>query len=120
MEHKPDRLQGLLWAMFAQTALITAIIAPVHILVQGVLAPLHLVPAVDSSYSSFAAALSNPLVKVYLFVLFSTSFYVFGHRTRYLLLDLGVHGGKLLVGLLMYGIAAVGAIAAALVLLNVP
>jgi len=36
----PDRVNALLWATFAQCAVITALIVPAHILVQGVLAPL--------------------------------------------------------------------------------
>ena len=78
----PDRLEALAWALFAQSAVIAALIVPVHILVQGVLGPLGLVPVFDQRYSTLAAALSNWLVKLYLLILFATSFWVFGHRVR--------------------------------------
>jgi len=115
----PSRLPGLLWATFANTALITALLVPAHILVQGVLGPLGLVPSFDRRYGTFASALGNPLVKLYLLVLMAASFYTFGHRLRYMLIDMGVHG-KLLFGVLLYGLAAAGTVVAALVLFSVP
>ena len=118
--HGPDRLEGLAWALFAQSAVIAALIVPVHILVQGVLAPLGLVPAFDQRYSTVAPALANWLVKLYLLVLFGATFWVFGHRVRYTLLELGVPGGKKLLGVVTYGLAALGTLAAAYVLLTVP
>ena len=115
----PNRLQGLLWAGFANAAVLIALIAPAHILVQGVLGPLGLVPSFDRRYATFAAAMGNPLVKVYLLVVIAASFYLFGHRTRYVIHELGVHG-KLAVGLLMYGLATAGVVAAAYVLFTLP
>lgn len=115
----PDRVNALLWATFAQCAVITALIVPAHILVQGVLAPLGIVPAFDHKYSTFAAAIGNPLVKIYLLVLFATVFYTFGHRVRYLLTDL-VHGYKPLFGALGYGLAVIGIAAAAYILFTTP
>lgn len=116
----PARVPGLLWAGFATAALITAVIVPVHVLVQGVLAPLGLVPAFDRRYSTFAAALANWLVKIYLMVFFAAAFYTFGHRLRYLLLDLGVRQGKAAVALTCYGLALAGTVAAVVILINVP
>src|SRR5256885_7986090 len=107
----PNRLQGLLWTVFANAAVLAALIVPAHILVQGVLAPLGLVPSFDRRHSTFAAALGNPLVKVYLLLLMAVCFYTFGHRIRYMLLDLGVHG-KLFFGVLLYGLAAIGTVVA--------
>ncbi len=119
MESRPAWGPALLWATFAQCAVITALIVPAHILVEGVLGPLGWVPYPDHTYASFAAMLSNWLVKLYLLVLFATSFYVFAHRVRYLLLDLGVRSGKLVFGLLLYGLAAVGTVVAAYILFTV-
>ncbi|MDQ6772463.1 MAG: hypothetical protein M3024_05675 [Candidatus Dormibacteraeota bacterium] len=109
-----------LWALFVNCAVVTAIIVPVHILIQGVLAPLGLVPAFDRRYATFAPALSNWLVKIYLFVLLATVFYTLGHRVRYLLTDLGVSAAKSQLGLLVYGLAALGIVVAAVVLVSVP
>ena len=119
-QSRPAWIPALLWATFAQCAVLTALLIPAHILVEGVLGPLGWVPYPDHTYSTFASMLSNWLVKLYLLVLFGTSFYVFAHRLRYLLLDLGVHAGKLVFGVLLYGLAAVGTVVAAYILLTVP
>ncbi len=115
----PNRLQGLLWTGFANAAVLTALIVPAHILVQGVLAPLGLAPSFDRSYATFAAAVGNPLVKIYLLVVMAASFYLFGHRLRYVIHELGVHG-KLAVGLVMYGLAGAGTAVAAYLLFTPP
>jgi fumarate reductase subunit D len=116
----PNRAQGLLWAAFANFAVLTALIVPVHIAVQGVLAPLGLVPSFDRRYETLAPALSNWLVKIYLLVLVVASLYVFAHRIRYVLMELAVPGNKLVFGVITGGLAALFAAFAAYVLLNVP
>jgi fumarate reductase subunit D len=116
----PNRLEALFWALFAQSAVLTALVVPAHILVQGVLAPLGIVPAFDQHYSTFAAALSNWLVKLYLFIVFGATFWVFAHRVRYTLLEVGVPGGKQRLGVAMYGLAVVATLVAGYLLVSVP
>jgi fumarate reductase subunit D len=115
----PNRLQGLLWVGFANAAALGALIVPAHILVQGVLGPLGIVPSFDHSYSTFASAIGDPFVKIYLLVVIAASFYLFGHRTRYVIHELGVHG-KLAVGVVMYGLALAGTLLAAYLLFTLP
>jgi fumarate reductase subunit D len=115
----PNRLQGLLWAGFANAAVLAALIVPAHILVMGVLGPLGLVPSFDHRYSTFAAAIGNPLVKIYLLLVMAACFYLCGHRVRYVIHELGVHG-KLRVGLVMYGLAAIATVTAAYLLFTLP
>jgi fumarate reductase subunit D len=116
----PNRSEGLFWALFAQSAVLTALIVPAHILIQGILGPLGLVPAFDQHYGTFAGALANWLVKLYLFVLFGASFWVFAHRVRYTLMEVGVPGGKQRLGIVTYGLAAVATLVAAYLLLTLP
>jgi fumarate reductase subunit D len=115
----PYRLQGLLWVGFANAAVLTALVVPAHIIVQGILGPLGLVPSFDQHYPAFAAAIGNPLVKIYLLVVIAASLYLCGHRVRYVVHELGVHG-KLVVGLLLYGLAGIGTAAAAYLLFTLP
>jgi fumarate reductase subunit D len=115
----PNRLGGILWMLFANAALLTALIVPAHILVQGVLAPMGLVPSFDRRQSTFASALNDPLVKLYLLLVIGASFYMAGHRVRYVIHELGVHG-KLVVGVVMYGLAAAGTAVAAYLLFTLP
>lgn len=116
----PNRTEGLIWALFAQSAVLTALLVPAHILVQGVLGPLGIVPSFDQHYSTFAGALSNWLVKIYLLVLFGSAFWVFAHRVRYTLMEVGVPGGKQRLGLVTYGVAAAATLVAVYLLLTVP
>jgi len=116
----PNRAQGLLWVAFANAAVLTALIMPAHILVQGVLAPLGLVPSFDQHYATFAPAIANWLVKIYLLVLVVACLYVFGHRIRYIMVELAIPGSKFAFGVLVLGLATLGTAFAAYVLLNTP
>jgi len=82
------------WFMFAQGGVIAALLIPVHILVQGILGPLGIVPVVDRHYDTWISILGNPLVKLYILVLIAFPFFHFAHRLRYLLVDLGVPAAK--------------------------
>jgi fumarate reductase subunit D len=82
------------WFLFANGGVITALLLPVHVLVQGILGPLGIVPVVDQHYDTWIRVLGNPLVKLYLLVLIMFAFFHFAHRIRYLLMDLGIHAAK--------------------------
>ena len=93
-EHRPALAHLFWWFMFAQGGVIAATLIPVHILVQGILGPLGIVPVVDRHYDTWISILGNPIVKLYLLVLIAVPFFHFAHRLRYLLVDLGVSGAK--------------------------
>jgi fumarate reductase subunit D len=80
--------------MFSQGGLFAAVLLPVHILVQGILGPLGIVPVVDRHYDTWISILGNPIVKLYLLVLIALPFFHFAHRLRYVLVDLGVPAAK--------------------------
>jgi fumarate reductase subunit D len=82
------------WFMFANGGGLTALVLPVHILVQGILGPLGIVPVVDRHYDTWISVLGNPLVKLYLLALISLAFFHFAHRIRYFLVDVGVTAAK--------------------------
>jgi len=98
-QHSPARPRPALahlfwWFMFAQGGVIAAVLIPVHILVQGILGPLGVVPVVDRHYDTWISILGNPIVKLYLLVLIAVPFFHFAHRLRYLLVDFGLHAAK--------------------------
>ncbi len=96
------------WFMFAQGGVIAAVLIPVHVLVQGILGPLGIVPVVDRHYDTWISILGNPIVKLYIVVLIAFPFFHFAHRLRYLLVDLGVKAAKSLPAqALFYGGAVV-------------
>ena len=82
------------WFMFAQGGVIAALLVPAHVLVQGILGPIGIVPVVDRHYDTWINILGNPIVKLYLLVLIAFPFFHFAHRLRYLLVDLGVPAAK--------------------------
>ena len=100
-EHKKAQRPALahlfFWFMFAQGGGLVALVLPAHILVQGILGPLGIVTVADRHYDTWVNVLSNPLVKLYLLALFAFAFFHFAHRTRYLLVDLGIEAARGLV-----------------------
>jgi len=112
MSSEPQRRPALdhlfFWFMFSQGGVITALLVPVHVLVQGILGPLGIVHVVDRHYDTWVNVLGNPLVKLYLLVLIAFAFFHFAHRIRYLLMDVGVHAAKgLPAQIVFYGGAVV-------------
>ena len=119
VEHKPALAHLFWWFMFAQGGVLAAILIPVHILVQGILGPLNIVPVVDRHYDTWISILGNPIVKLYLLVLISLPFFHFAHRLRYLLVDLGVPAAKTVVAqVVFYGGAVLVTLLAIYVLLT--
>ena len=119
IEHKPALAHLFWWFMFAQGGVLAAILIPVHILVQGILGPLGIVPVVDRHYETWISILGNPIVKLYLLVLISLPFFHFAHRLRYLLVDLGVPAAKTFVAqVIFYGGAVLVTLLAIYVLLT--
>jgi fumarate reductase subunit D len=118
-EHKPALAHLFWWFMFAQGGVLAAVLIPVHILVQGILGPLGIVPVVDRHYDTWINILGNPIVKLYLLVLISLPFFHFAHRLRYLLVDLGVPVAKTLVAqAIFYGGAVLVTLLAIYILLT--
>jgi fumarate reductase subunit D len=91
---KPSLPHLFWWFMFAQGGVVAAILLPVHILVQGILGPLGIVPVVDRHYDTWISILGNPIVKLYVLMLIAFPFFHFAHRLRYLLVDLGLPAAK--------------------------
>ena len=119
VEHKPALAHLFWWFMFAQGGVLAAILIPVHILVQGILGPLGIVPVVDRHYDTWISILGNPIVKLYLLVLISLPFFHFAHRLRYLLVDLGVPAAKSTVAqAIFYGGAVLVTLLAIYILLT--
>jgi fumarate reductase subunit D len=111
-KQRPALMHLFWWFMFSQGGVLAALLIPVHILVQGILGPLGIVPVVDRHYDTWIRILGNPIVKLYLLVLIAVPFFLFAHRVRYLLVDLGVSGAKSVPAqVIFYG----GAIAVSLV-----
>jgi fumarate reductase subunit D len=108
-----------MWAAFSNAAVLVALVVPAHLLVQGILGPLGVTPSFDRRYSTFASALSNPLVKVYLLVVVAAVFYLIAWRAAYVVHELGVHAKRPL-WTVCFGLAIAGTAAAAYLLFTLP
>jgi fumarate reductase subunit D len=116
---KPAFAHLVWWFLFAQGGVIAAILIPVHVLVQGILGPLGIVHVVDRHYDTWIQVLGNPIVKLYLLVLIALPFYLFAHRLRYFLVDLGVPAARTLPAqVIFYGGAVVVTVVTIWVLLT--
>lgn len=116
---KPALMHLIWWFLFSNGGIIAAILIPVHIVVQGILGPLNLVPVVDRHYDTWIRILGNPIVKLYLLVLIGGSFFHFAHRLRYFLVDFGVGAARSLPAqVIFYGGAIVVTLITAYVLLT--
>ena len=96
------------WFLFSQGGVLTALLLPSQVLVQGILGPLGVVPVADRHYDTWVNLIGNPLVKLYLLVLFAFAFFHYAHRLRYFLVVLGVAAAKSLPAqVVFYGGAGV-------------
>ncbi len=119
---RPALAHLFFWFMFAQGGVVAALLVPVHVLVQGILGPLGIVPVVDRHYDTWVNVLGNPLVKLYILVLIAFPFFHFAHRLRYLLVDLGIPAAKSLPAQALFygGAVLVTLVALYLVLTTAP
>ncbi len=116
---RPALAHLFFWFMFSQGGVITALLLPVHVLVQGILGPLGTVSVVDRHYDTYASVIGNPLVKLYLLVLIAFAFFHFAHRLRYLLTDFGVDAAKSVPAqVIFYGGAVVVTLVTSYILLT--
>jgi fumarate reductase subunit D len=121
-QHKTAFSHLFFWFLFANGGGLAALVLPVHILVQGILGPLKLVPVVDQHQDTWISVVGNPLVKLYILVLVALSFFHFAHRLRYLLVDFGVKAAKSLPAQAIFygGAALITAVTLWILLTTVP
>jgi fumarate reductase subunit D len=108
VSHEP-----IVWFPFSAGGMLAAILVPVHIVVFFVAAPLGLIE--EPSGGWLHRLVTHPIGRVYLFVLVAGCLFHFAHRFRYVLIDLGLHGGRSAVAALCYGSAVAGSAWAAVV-----
>jgi succinate dehydrogenase subunit D len=103
------------WSLFSVGGVVAAFLVPVFLALFGLAIPLGWVSV---SHAKLLALVSQPLVKVFLFVLIALPFYHCFHRLRFVLEDLGLHGLRAPLAVLCYGSAIAGTVATLWVLLR--
>lgn len=117
MRYKIDTIEPLWWGLFMAGAGVAGLFLPVHILINGLLIPLGIVPREEVA-NRLATLIQNPIVRLYLLVLISLPLFHWAHRFRYFLFDLGLRGARMPLAVLCYGAAIVGTIFAILTLIR--
>ena len=114
--YKQDRSEPFWWGMFSLGGVVAALLVPIHIFIDGLAVPLGLIDPERLGYERMRALLTNPLVKIYLFLLVILPLYHAAHRIRFSLYELGIREFRLSMDVLCYGGALVGTAAAAYIL----
>ncbi|EKV30864.1 Fumarate reductase subunit D [Caenispirillum salinarum AK4] len=116
MMHR-SKSKPIFWGLFAAGGTVSAFLAPVMILIAGILVPLGIMT--DAlSYDSMHALADNWIGKIILFGVLTLFLWHFGHRMRVTLHDLGIHNKGLAV-VVCYGVAGIGTLWALVTLLSI-
>ncbi len=98
------------WALFMAGAGVIGMFMPIMILVFGLAIPLGWLPPESFAPARLQMVLTHPLSKLFVLVLVSLTLFHWAHRFRYFVFDLGVHGGRMALEVLCYGLAIAGSL----------
>lgn len=101
------------WAVFAQGGVVAGMLAPILIVITGILVPAGLVTA-----KGLLELFHNPLTRIVLFVFISLSLFHAAHRLIFTLADLGLKHIRGILAVLLYGLAFIGTAAAVPILIR--
>ncbi|WP_153117583.1 fumarate reductase subunit FrdD [Rhodocyclus tenuis] len=105
--------EPIFWALFGAGGMLSALIAPMLVLITGIAVPLGLLlPADAMSYHNMLALAQNPLGKAILLAVVALFFWHAAHRIFHSLHDLGIDAGNG-ARLIFYGAAFLATLAAA-------
>ena len=104
----------IVWLPFSGGAMLGGLVLPILVVIFGLAVPLGMMKPPD--YEMLRSLFTNPLTKIVIVVFVATCLLHAAHRLRYALVDLGLHGGRELVAVLLYGGAIAGAVWSGLVL----
>ena len=110
--------EPLFWTLFSAGGVVAALFLPVQLFLFGIAIPLGWVHA--PHYSGMLQLVESPITRLYLFVLCSLPLFHFAHRFRYTLYDgLQIKHLNEVIFAGCYGIAILGTLAAAFLLLRI-
>jgi fumarate reductase subunit D len=108
----------IFWSLFAGGGMLSAFVTPVLIFVIGIAVPLGLLSQGALSYDRMLVLAQNPVGKVILFAVIFLPLWHAAHRLLTTLHDLGLPKGRVAMSA-CYGAAALGSVAAVVVLLRI-
>lgn len=77
------------WAIFTGGAFIAALVLPAHIIMTNIASPIG-ISNVSLGYDAIVVRLSNPLIRLYLFVVLGGTIWFCMHRIRFILYGIGL------------------------------
>ncbi len=111
--------EPMFWGLFSAGGFVAALLVPVHVAILGVAFAAGWLPQDALSYDRVVDLVRDPIAKLYLLGLVSLPLFHWAHRFRFAVHhQLGIHGGRRLIGLACYGTALAGTALTALVLLR--
>lgn len=108
----------IVWSLFAGGGLLAAFLIPAMIVITGLAVPMGLLSEEALAYDRMLALAGNPIGKLVLFGVIFLPLWHAAHRLRMTLHDLGIRAGRVTM-LACYGVAGLGSIAAAVVILGI-
>lgn len=110
--------QPVFWVLFGAGGMLSALFGAALVLVTGIAAPLHWLPAATMSYAGVLAFCRNGLGKAFVFAVIALFLWHGVHRIYHSLHDLGIPTG-MVAKVACYGLALAGTIVAAWALLRI-
>jgi fumarate reductase subunit D len=109
----------IFWGLFGGGGMLAALFGPMLVFITGIAVPLGLIlPANTMSYTKMLAFAQNFIGKGFIFVIIAMFLWHAAHRIFHSLHEIGIHPS--VVGkMLTYGVAFIGTVVAAIVLLRV-
>lgn len=105
------------WSLFGAGGTLAALFIPITLFINGIAIPLGWLDA--PAYGNVVGLARQPLVRIYLFLLISLSFFHWAHRFRFTLYDgLQLKHLNFLIAVICYGGATLGTILAGYTLIN--
>ena len=105
--------EPIFWLPFSGGAMLAGFVMPILIVIFGLAIPLGMLP--PPSYGMLRSLFDNVLTKIVIVGFVTLCLLHAAHRLRFALVDLGLHGGRELVAVLLYGGAIAGAVWSGLV-----
>jgi len=115
-----DRIASMFWGLFSLGGFVVALLLPVFIVMNSLAYAFAFVSADTITYRGMLTWIASPITKLFLVVVVGGSLFHAMHRIKYILYDFGAARHKSVIEPLVYGIAAVGTVAALFLAFSFP
>jgi fumarate reductase subunit D len=111
--------EPFLWLLFSAGGVVSAMLMAIHLLLFGLAFPLGWLE--EPSYESLRTLAGHPITRVYLLAFCALPLFHWAHRVRFTLYDgLQIKHLNEVINIFCYGVAVLGTILAAYLVLRIP